>query len=400
MNYQIFLEDLFRAYYNARSNKRNTINALQFEYNYERELLKLYKEIIEKKYVLKPSICFINKYPVKREIFAADFRDRVIHHLIYNYINHIFDRIFIYDVYSCRKGKGTLCGIKRLDHFIRSCSQNYQKNCYILKLDISGYFMSIDKRILYNKVENILAEYRHYIKNIDLNLLLYLIRKVIFNDPTKDCRIKGRKENWDGLPKNKSLFYSAQGKGLPIGNLTSQLFSNVYLNDFDHHMKRGLGCKRYGRYVDDFFIVSTDKIFLKKTIKQADDYLKRKLGLKVHKKKIYLQHFTKGVTFLGANIKPFRIYIKNNTKGNLYKTIYDWNKALRKNGYKPTREEILYFVSRINSYLGIMGHFKTKKLRSIAIKKINTYSFHWFYIADFTNKCLRIRDRVKDGVGW
>jgi len=260
MNYQIFLEDLFRAYYNARSNKRNTINALQFEYNYERELLKLYKEIIEKKYVLKPSICFINKYPVKREIFAADFRDRVIHHLIYNYINHIFDRIFIYDVYSCRKGKGTLCGIKRLDHFIRSCSQNYQKNCYILKLDISGYFMSIDKRILYNKVENILAEYRHYIKNIDLNLLLYLIRKVIFNDPTKDCRIKGRKENWDGLPKNKSLFYSAQGKGLPIGNLTSQLFSNVYLNDFDHHMKRGLGCKRYGRYVDDFFIVSTDKI--------------------------------------------------------------------------------------------------------------------------------------------
>jgi len=133
--------DLFQAYFDARKNKRNTINALAFEKHLEANLFALTNEIIEHKYTPKPSICFVVDKPVKREIFAADFRDRVVHHFIYNYVSLIFEKTFINDSYSCRKGKGTHYGIKRIDHFIRSCSQNYSKDCYILKLDIKGYFM-------------------------------------------------------------------------------------------------------------------------------------------------------------------------------------------------------------------------------------------------------------------
>src|SRR3989339_680169 len=191
-------EDLFRAYYDARRNKRNKKDVVKFEVNYERNLFVLAEEILDGKYQPGVSSCFIVKKPVKREIFAASFRDRIVHHLIYNYINPLFERSFINDSYSCRIGKGTSYGIKRLNHFIRSCSENYQKDCYILKLDIKGYFMSINKNILHEKI--------------------------IFYNPIKNCAVKGKGEDWAGLPKSKSLFFTQAGCGLPIGNLTSQLF--------------------------------------------------------------------------------------------------------------------------------------------------------------------------------
>ncbi len=143
---------MFQAYYDARKNKRKTINQLKFELEYEKNLFELYDEIIENRYKPKRSIAFIVNKPVKREIFAADFRDRVVHHLIFNYISPIFEKTFINDSYSCRVGKETHYGIKRIDKFIRSCSENYQKDCYILKLDITGYFMAINKTILFQKI--------------------------------------------------------------------------------------------------------------------------------------------------------------------------------------------------------------------------------------------------------
>ena len=138
------LKDLFYAYYDARKNKRNTINQLKFELDFESSLINLSEEITARNYSPQRSICFMVHRPVKREIFAADFRDRVVHHLIYNYIAPVFEKTFINDAYSCRVGKGTHYGIKRIDHFIRSCSQNYQHDCYILKLDIKGYFTPLD----------------------------------------------------------------------------------------------------------------------------------------------------------------------------------------------------------------------------------------------------------------
>jgi len=341
------LYDLFQAYYDARKNKRNTINALTFEIDYETKLFELYNDLINGEYEIGPSVCFISKKPVKREVFAADFRDRITHHLIYNYISPIFERLFINDSYSCRVGKGTSYGIRRLNHFIRSCSGNYKKDCYILKLDIKGYFMGIDKEILYQKIT----------KTINGDFILQLIEKIIFYDPAKNCIIKGKKEDWLGLSKSKSLFFAGKNKGLPIGNLTSQLFGNVYLNDFDHFAKRYLECKYYGRYVDDIVIVHENKEYLKSIIPVIRKYLKENLFLELHPRKIYFQHFSKGVSFLGAVIKPYRIYIKNRTKGNFYKKIQQLDTMTASK-----------FLASVNSYLGILKQFDTFKLRKSVLE--------------------------------
>jgi len=361
------LYDLFRAYYDARENKRNTINALKFEIDYEKKLFELYRELVSGEYKIGQSVCFISFYPLRREIFAADFRDRIVHHLIYNYISPIFEPLFINDSYSCRSGKGTSYGIKRLDHFIRSCSENYKKDCYILKLDIKGYFMAIDKFFLYSKIESSLRARRR--SNLNLNFLLPLIHKVIFHDPTKNCRIKGKREDWIGLPKSKSLFFAGENKGLPIGNLTSQLFGNVYLNDFDNFMKRRRGLRYYGRYVDDIVIVHQSKEYLKSIIPVVKKYLEKELSLELHPNKIYLQHFSKGAAFLGTVIKPYRIYIKNRIKGNFYKKILYWNKFFLEKEGKLAKADISKFLASANSYLGITAHYNSFNLRKNIFEK-------------------------------
>ncbi|HHB78398.1 MAG TPA: hypothetical protein ENK85_04110 [Saprospiraceae bacterium] len=370
------LQDLFQAYYDARQNKRNTINALNFEMNYESNLLTLYQDIIERKYTIRPSICFINFSPVQREIFAADFRDRVVHHLIYNYISPVFEKEFINDSYSCRKGKGTHYGIKRITKFIRSCSRNCMKDCYILKLDIKGYFMAMNKHLLYDKVKKVLENRKDKL-TFDYDMLNYLLKKVIFNDPTKYCVIKGKKSDWKGLPKTKSLFHADKDCGLPIGNLTSQLFGNVYMNKFDHFVKRDLGIKYYGRYVDDFILIHPDKNYLKWMIELIKSYLLEKLQLELHPDKIYLQHYSKGVKYLGAVIKPHRTYIATRTKGNFYTAIQKQNAIA--NDHKPTKSEQQEFIASMNSYLGIMKQYKTHRMRKKMIFK-NLSAWWWNYV--------------------
>lgn len=371
--------DLFLAYFDARKNKRNTINALAFEKHFEGNLFGLADEIIQRCYQPKSSICFIVKKPVKREIFAADFRDRVVHHLIYNYISPIFEKTFINDSYSCRKGKGTHYGIKRIDHFIRSCSNNYSKDCYILKLDIKGYFMAINKVLLYDKVKSELIGRRNSV-DFDMEIVLYLIEKTIFNNPTTDCIVRGKKADWNGLPQTKSLFYAQPNCGLPIGNLTSQLFGNIYMNEFDHWIKRELGIKYYGRYVDDFVLLHENKEYLKSLIPLMESFLQKKLQLQLHPHKIYLQHYSKGVKYLGAVIKPHRIYMGNRTKGNFYNAIEKQNQIART--HKPTKEERQAFQSSMNSYLGIMKHYKTYKLRkSMLFRNLSGWWLNYVYLS-------------------
>jgi len=345
------LIDLFKAYYNARKNKRKSPDCLDFEMNYEKNLFQLYQEIINKKYKISSSLCFISFYPVKREIFAGNFRDRIVHHLIYSYLSPLFERIFIYDDYSCRLKKGVSLGIKRLDYFIRSCSKNYSQDCYILKLDVKGYFMSINREILYNKVEKTVNRFEKEL-TIDKNLLLYLIHLIVFHKPTQFCHIRGKKNDWIGLPKSKSLFFTKKGAGLPIGNLTSQLFGNVYLNDFDHFVKNNLKCKYYGRYVDDMIFVHQDKKYLKSLIPKIKDFLKKELDLEIHPNKIYLQHFNKGVSFLGVIIKPYRMYIGLRIKKSFYKKIKKWNNLIISQKGELTEIQLKEFLAIINSYLG------------------------------------------------
>ncbi len=360
------LEEIFRAYYDCRKNKRRTINALAFEADFEDNLIELWKDINSRTYSPGKSIAFIVSEPVKREVFAADFRDRIVHHLIINKLNHLFEQQFINDSYSCREGKGTQFGIQRVSEFIRECSANYTQDCYILKMDIQSFFMSIDKKILFRKLrEFVLA---HYFEQ-DKFLLIDLIYKVIFNNPEGNCFIKGKKSDWYGLPKSKSLFFVPQDKGLPIGNLTSQIFANFYLNFFDKFVAETCKVQYYGRYVDDFVIVHQDKGFLISLIPKLRAFIKAELNLTLHPKKIYLQHYSKGVKFIGAVVKPNREYIGNRTKGKLYAKLIQLNKEIEKNPI-PSAYSIVQAAASINSYLGFMIHYKTFKIRKHMLENV------------------------------
>jgi len=366
--------DLFEAYFECRKNKRNTANAQIFETDYEHNLVKLCEEINNGTYKLGRSIAFVVDKPVKREIFAADFRDRVVHHWLIKKLNPYFEKQFIYDSYSCRDGKGTHFGIQRIDKFIRQCSKNYSSDCYILKLDLQGFFMSINKNTLFAKLLKFINKNYHHADKI---LIVELCYKVIFYDSTNNCIIKGNKSDWNDLPQTKSLFHSSPNCGLPIGNLTSQVFANFYMDSFDHYVKHDLGIRYYGRYVDDFVIVHESKEFLKELMPKLSEFLQTNLYATIHPKKIYLQHYSKGVQFLGTIILPHRIYIANRTKGNFYNAIEKQNKIARH--HKPTKEEQSAFQSSMNSYLGIMKHYKTYKLRKQMLFK-NLSGWWWNYV--------------------
>lgn len=363
---KIDLQDLFFAYFNCRKNKRRTVNALDFELDYETKLIKLYNDIKKRKYKIGKSIAFIVFEPVKREVFAANFRDRIVHHYIIDKINKYFEKDFIGDSYSCREGKGTLYGVTRIYEYMRECSQNYVKDCYILKLDIRSFFMNIDKNILFKSLKKFLD---NRYKQPDKDTILYLIKKVIFNNPEDNCIIKGKLSDWNGLPYYKSLFWSNKNNGLPIGNLTSQVFANFYLNFLDKYITKDLGIKYYGRYVDDFVIIHEDKEYLKKVHIKIANFLKRELKLTLHPQKVYLQHYSKGVKFIGAIIKPNRIYIGNRTKNGLYNKIGSKLEIMSQD-LPNTLKEIANFEASINSYFGFMRHYNSYNLRRHTIEKL------------------------------
>ena len=343
------LYKIIYSYHQAKINKRWKVNTLQFNIFCELNCLKLNKNISTRNYLIKPSLVFLAFNPVKREIFAGDFSDRIIHHLIYNQLNYFCDSLLINDCFSCRKGKGTDYGILRVAKFFRKCSNNYQEKCYVMKLDISGYFMNINRDKLYEINKDLIFKHFKYNKR-EINYLLYLLKKVIHNDPTLNCRLKGNRSDWQGLPRNKSLFYSKENTGLPIGNLTSQLFGNLYLNNFDHFVKERLKCKYYGRYVDDMVFVSRDKNYLLKLIPQINKYLNEELGLSLHPKKIYVQEINKGVPFLGMIIKPYHIYPGKRIRKNFYNSL---KLASQNKGS----------IETINSYLGMIKNYNSYRLR-------------------------------------
>ena len=343
------LLDLYRAYKDARRHKRSRDYQLQFERNVEPELIRLHDAILSGTYRPGPSTCFIIHDPKMREVFAAQFRDRVVHHLLYNYIAPLLIPGFIRDTYSCIPGRGTHDGILRLEESIRTVSGNYSRPCFILKLDIQGYFMHIRRQRLLDICRCALEPFR---ARLDFPLVKYLLEIIILDDPTQNCRRRGSVSDWDGLPESKSLFHSPPGCGLPIGNLTSQLFSNVYMDLFDKYMVSLVGERRYGRYVDDAYVVGSSPEELRRLVPLAERFLGRELGLSLSRNKIAIFSAYRGVEFLGAYLKPFRRYVGNRCLRRMEGKIVSWRSV-------PPEHP----VQSINSFLGITSHYRAYNIR-------------------------------------
>lgn len=367
MSYNItrkaLLLDLYAAFACAKKHKANKSYVRFFEYDLDDNLRTLCDDLLSRNYQPEPSSCFIVERPKKREVFAAQFRDRIVHHLYYNYTHELYERTFIQDCYSCIPGRGTHYGIKRLAQHIRKESNNYQQDCYVLKLDIRGYFMNINReKLLEISTSTLERMSRHRIHKggremwcdvLDMDFLKWLTGEIVLLDPTRDCKFAGRQSDWEGLDARKSLFKTAKGCGLPIGNLTSQLLSNVYLNELDQFMKRVLKCKHYGRYVDDGYAANGSKKWLLSLVERIRDFLRDCLGLELHMGKLQVINTKYGVDFLGGFVKPFVNYISNASLARMLQNVgsirfMDAESVLRS----------------VNSFLGTLSHYASFNIRS------------------------------------
>ena len=349
--------DIFQAYYDCRKTKRNTWNALVFEERLERNLMDLYYELKEGSYMPGRSICFVIEHPKLREIWAADFRDRIVHHLLYNKVSDRFHNSFINDSYACIPEKGTHRAVDKAEKMVRSITQDYKYPAFYLKADISNFFVSIQKDIL----ETLILE------KIPEPWWADLTKVILHHDPTKDVHVKGSRWLLKQMPPHKSLF-NAKGHGLPIGNLSSQFFANVYLNKLDQYAKHTLKIKRYVRYVDDILILSREGAALNTYVPQIDQFIKDHLKLHLHPNKIEINRVDSGFKMLGFVCRPRVRYLRNETV----------KRAKRKlNGMCRAKVDNTRIRATANSYFGICMQAKTYNVRKDIAGTI--YKHGWLF---------------------
>ncbi len=287
------IENLRKAHMKARKGKRKEFYVIQFEENLEENLKLLQRELLNFTYNPKPLKGFTIRDPKTRKIHASKFIDRLVHHAIVNVLEPIFEKIFIYDSFASRKNKGTHLSIERLKKFIRKVSgngrlvnnalNNNQIEGYFLKADIKSYFERVDKELLLGIIR----------KKVDDEKVIWLIKQVL--------------DNFDS---------NIPGKGMPLGNYTSQFFANVYLNELDYFVKHKLGVKYYIRYVDDFVILHKSKKRLEYLKEKINDFLVSRLKIWLHPDKSKILPLRNGIAFLGYRMfYHYKLLIRRNIRG-------------------------------------------------------------------------------------
>lgn len=346
--------ELFLAYEQARKGKRKKYDEHIFEMNVFENLARLRDAILNRDYKPDRGIAFVTKTPVYREIFAATFRDRVVHQFLYNVSADWWDKRLSYDVYSGRKGKGTWFGIERAAKHIRQVSQNYKYDTYVIKLDIMGYFVSIKREVLLDNVLFYLK--KQFPERGELyRTVRFLWERTLLDDPCKGVKKIGNLKDFNLIPRSKSLFFQEEGRGIVAGNLTSQLASNVFLNKLDRYVRFGLGYKHYGRYADDFYLIvrAEDKEKALEDVRRIQRFLREEMGLTLHPHKRYVQNVKRGMPFLGAVIYPGRVVPGR-------RVVREFRKRIRE--VKAGERDIDSVVSYVGFMKNLNGYNLTKRI--------------------------------------
>ncbi len=329
----VSFENVLKASKRARRGKRYKASTAGFEYNLEHNLLKIIEVLREKTYV-PGCYCDFHIYdPKRRVISAAPYFDRVIHHALINIIESIAGKSFIYDTYACIKGKGTHKAVQRYREF-------QKKNKYVLKCDIRKYFESVDHEILLNKVEH----------KIKCKNTLWLVQRIIDSRQSKNNDL-----TYFGGDNLFTPLY--RKRGIPIGNLTSQFFANLYLNDFDHFVKEDLRAGYYIRYCDDYVVFGNSKPWLNQIKRQIIDYLYT-LRLRLHENKSRIFRVTDGVDFLGYRMFPDKVRVRKSV-------VKRYRRKLKKMlvDYKSGKIELSEINNSIQSWIGHVKHADSYQLR-------------------------------------
>lgn len=306
------MENLFLAWREFKKGKTKKPDVQEFEFNLEENILQLHQELRNETYQHSPYTAFYVTDPKLRHIHKACIKDRILHHAIFRVLYPIFDKVFIFDSYSCRLDKGTHRAVRRLKKFAKALSRNNHRNVFFLKCDVRKFFDSVDHEALIELVQ----------RKIKDEWAKWLIKKIV------------------------DSFEKTPGVGLPIGNVTSQLFANIYLNELDRYVKHGLRAKYYIRYCDDFVILGRKLTDLWEQVKSIGQFLSTELKLKLHPGKIIIRKYSQGIDFLGYVIRPCCITLRTKTKRRIIKNA------------RP---------NNLSSYIGVLkhcsGHATEKKIR-------------------------------------
>lgn len=322
----ISIENLFQAWDEFKKGKRKKLDVARFELYLEDNIFALHQEISNRTYRHGEYHGFYITDPKVRHIHKASVRDRVVHHALFSALNPVFEPTFISDSYSCRKGFGTHKGFRRLVSYSRKVSKNYTGNCWALKCDIRKFFDSVDHKILFSIIER-------RVKDADS---LWLVSEII--------------ESYETSP----------GRGIPIGNLTSQLFANIYLNELDQFIKHKIRVKHYLRYTDDFVILSCDKSYLYYCTSTLKQFLEEGLKLELHPTKTVIRRLEWGIDFLGYVALPHHAVLRTKTKKRIFRQVENKIKLYKNNEIsKETLDQTLA------SYFGVLKHASTFKLQQI-----------------------------------
>lgn len=307
----ISIENIFQAWSGFRKGKGTKRDVQILERHLEDNIFDLHNKLKNKTYKHSTYKDFYVNDPKRRHIHKSNASDRVLHHLLYRHLYEIFDKKFIYDSYSCRKGKGTHKAVIRLEKLTRIVSRNYTRECWALKLDIKKFFDSIDHNFLKVLIHR-------SVKDKDINKLI---------DEVIDS------------------FHSEVGEsnGIPLGNLTSQIFANIYLNELDQFVKRTLKVKYYLRYADDFIILDSDRRHLDTYLNSINEYVQNSLKLELHPKKIIISKLTWGIDFCGYIVLPRYTLPRTKTKRRIFKKISKFHAG----------------EQSLQSYLGYLSHANT-----------------------------------------
>jgi len=337
----ISVDNLLEAWKEFLKGKRNKKDVQEFSFQLMDDILALHYELLQKSYKHGEYISFKVHDPKPREIHKAPVRDRLLHHAIYRKLYPFFNRKFIADSFSCRNKKGTHKALDRLRNFAYKVSKNNTRTCWVLQCDIKKFFASIDQGILLRIIE----------EKIFNPETLWLVREIIesFNSREREYLPAGRQEI-----------------GLPIGNLTSQLFANIYLSRFDNFIKHNLKVKFYARYTDDFVIVSDNVEFLTQLVPKIKKFLLNNLKLELHPDKIIIRKLCQGIDFLGYVILPRYRILRTKTKKRTLKRVNQKNLA---------------------SYLGLLEHcngcrLSNKLLRLAYARNGKSYVYKYQTVLD------------------
>jgi len=308
----ISVENILEVWGEFLRGKKSRKDVQEFQRHLMTNILSLHQELKTRTYKHSDYEHFKISDPKPRNISKASVRDRLVHRLLYQSLYWYFDKRFIHDSYSCRVEKGTHKAITQFERYSRKVSNNYTKQCWVLKCDIKRFFDSVEPEILIEILR----------QNIQDQEILNLIISIVYS------------------------FETRSGKGLPLGNLTSQLLVNIYMNEFDQHVKHKLKVKYYIRYADDFVFLSNNKKYLQDILKEVELFLKNKLQLNLHPKKVSIETFSSGVDFLGWAHFPSHRTLRTVTKKRMFKKLE-----------QAQKEEV------VQSYLGLLSHGDTEKLR-------------------------------------